>query len=142
MKRRLPTLARKLLQPNKNHFLVYLLAWMSWYIGFSFAGPGGVFVGLGESILHNSGVLIQRELWGLVLGVSSTAILYGLYKSKDKFVVYGGMVGFLLWLFAALSMALAGHWYVFVTVTMLHCSYHAYLYLVATVSRFGGSLDT
>ena len=89
----------------------------------------GIFVGDGESVLYSAGVLVERHLWGGLLLVSSSFSFYGMAADKTSFIRLSGLTGFLLWMFASLSLALDGYWYIFITVGMLHTLFHIHLYL-------------
>lgn len=107
--------------------MVYLLMFISAFIGGVFAS--GIDIGSDQSILWNIGVVVDRQIWGSVLLTTSTLALIGFARENDRLIGIGGLSGFMAWLFAAISYATNAHWYVFITVAMLHMMFHVYVYL-------------
>lgn len=110
--------------------MVYLLMFVSMFIGFVFAT--GVFMDSNESILFNTGVLLDRQLWGMVLFVTATIAEIGFFTRSKRLIQLGGLSGFMVWLFACLALTFAGHWYILVTVGLMHMLFHGYVYLATT----------
>jgi hypothetical protein len=109
--------------------LVYLLMMTSVFIGFAFL-TGTAIVNPTESILYASGVLLEEELWGGLLFTSASASIVGFITRRDYLIRLGGIGGFFLWLFASISLAVDGHFYVLLSVGLLHLAFHVYVYLM------------
>lgn len=116
--------------------LVYILLAVSFIIGLCFTP----IVGLepSESILYGVTFLFSKGLWGGLLVLSSVVSIVGLAFKKEGVFFIGGMMGFLLWLFACISLFLAGQWYVLMTVGVLHLLFHGYIYLGASTGLILG----
>jgi hypothetical protein len=110
--------------------MVYVLMAINILIGIFFAT--GIVVGGTESVLYNTGVLVNRAAWGAMLLTTSGIGMYGLIKGQEWAMSLSGIAGAMLWLFAAISVALAAHWYIFITITTLHFLFHVYVYLGTT----------
>lgn len=117
-------------------FVVYVMMFISVFIGFCFVT--GLIVGPSQSVLYETGVLFDRHLWGALLLVTSSSVIAGFVTLKTSFIKFGGMGGFLVWLFACISLAISGHWYVFVTVGLFHFLIHSYVYLAETTGDLRG----
>lgn len=111
--------------------MVYIMMGVSAFIGFCFMME--VWVGGAESILYDSGVLIHKRVWGLVLFLSSLVSLTGFAIKQRPVVIVSSMIGFMAWLFASFAVAQDNHWYILITVTGLHLTFHAYVYLAASL---------
>lgn len=111
--------------------MVYILLTVNVIIGFCFAT--GIFVSFNQSVLYASGVLVDRNLWGALLAISSTIGLLGLIGNHKSHAMFSGMVGFLLWLFAVISLAINNSWYIMITIGMLHLLFHGYVYLASAL---------
>jgi hypothetical protein len=111
--------------------MVYFLVFVSQFIGLCFGFH--LLVGDTESILYRTGTLVDRELWGVLLLVVASALQLGLITNNKWLTTFGGMGGFLLWLSACIDLVLNEHWYVFVTVALMHTLFHTYVYLAASL---------
>lgn len=112
--------------------MVYIIMGVSVIIGFCFA-TGFLMVPSGsESVLYDTGVLVHRQLWGAVLFCTATAAEFGFIFKKPALMKLGGIAGFMAWLFAAVALTLAGHYYILLTVAMLHLLFHGYVYLATS----------
>ena len=111
--------------------MVYFLAFVSQFIGFCFGFH--FLVDDAESILYQTGTLVDREVWGVLLLIAASLLQLGLVTNNKGLTAIGGMGGFLLWLSACIDLALTGHWYIFATVALLHTLFHTYVYLAASL---------
>lgn len=127
------------LEPEFYHqMVVYLLIFISGFIGLSFMIDGKL-LSEDESVLYDSGVLVESGVWGAFMLVSSIFLAYGYIVKHYQIIRWSALVGFLLWLFACWSTILAGHLYIFVTVALLHTVFHAIVYLNAWLRKLNAS---
>ena len=112
--------------------MVYLMMSMSLVIGFFFAT--GTIVGMSESVLYTAGVLVERSLWGLILMITSAIAIYGFLVGNDSLISLGGIAGFTAWVFASIALAMTAHWYVFITIGLLHMLFHVYVVLASATN--------
>lgn len=120
--------------------MVYIMMGVSVFIGFCFGT--GIFMASVESILYTSGVLLPRQTWGTILLLTALLAEVGFLTKNLSLIKVGGLAGFAMWLLASIELALDGHWYVFVTVGMLHLLFHGYVYLAASMGVLERSVDT
>lgn len=111
--------------------MIYVMMGASVFIGFAFAT--GFFMSGTESVLWNTGVLVHRELWGTILFFTATIAEVGFLTNNDGLISLGGVCGFMAWTFATISVALAGHWYILVSVCLLHLLFHGYVVLATAL---------
>lgn len=107
--------------------MIYIMMGVSVFIGFTFAT--GLLVGNAESVLYSTGVLIHKHLWGAILFSTALCAEIGFIINNKSLINIGGIAGFMAWLFASVSLALASHWYVLVTVSLFHLLFHGYVVL-------------
>lgn len=112
--------------------MVYIMMMVSVFIGFCFMT--GLLMGGGESVLYNTDILFDRNLWGLLLFFSASTAEIGFYTKKKAWIMAGGMVGFLLWLFACIGLFMAAHWYALITFGLFHLLFHGYVYLASSLN--------
>jgi len=122
--------------PNGLNPLVYILLAVSLVIGICFTPL--IPLAPEESILYGVTFLFSKGVWGGLLVISTIISFVGLHTKRENLFFIGGMTGFLLWLFACISLFLAGQWYVLATVGLLHLLFHGYLYLGATTGLIFG----
>lgn len=113
--------------------LMYFLVGVSQFIGFCFFT--GLLVGNTESILYQTGTLFDSSIWGLLLLIAASLLQVGLCTRAKFLISLGGMSGFLLWTSASIDLAVTGHWYILVTVGLLHTIFHVYIYLVSSLGH-------
>lgn len=111
--------------------MVYIMMFVSVLVGFFFMT--GIDMAVSESILWSTGVLLHKEIWGAVLFCTASVALIGMVKDSDWMIQLGGISGFMVWLFASISMFMAGHWYILLTFTIFHLLFHGYVYLSTTL---------
>lgn len=111
--------------------MVYIMMLVSVIIGFCFMTGIGLQSGM-ESILYDTGVLINKSLWGTVLFATASTAFVGMIIKNEGMMQFGGIAGFMAWAFAAISLALAAHWYILATVALFHLLFHGYVYLATT----------
>lgn len=111
--------------------MIYVMMFVSVIIGLFFLT--GVGIGIGESILYSTGVLLHTKVWGGILFCTAISAELGFIFKKRFLVLIGGMGGFIAWSFACLALILAGHWYVLLTVSLLHLLFHGYVYLATSL---------
>lgn len=110
--------------------MVYIMMFVNVLIGLFFFT--GVFMGPGESILYSTGVLVDKNIWGGLLFLTSSICLFGMIRKNDNLMQFGGIAGFMLWLFATIALTLTGHWYILLTQALFHLLFHGYVYLATT----------
>ena len=111
--------------------MVYIMMFVSVLIGFFFCT--GLLVGNGESILFTSGTLINTRLWGCLLLITASCAEVGFFFKNFRLISYGGLGGFMMWLMAAIDLAISGHAYALVTFALLHMLFHGYVYLSSSL---------
>lgn len=111
--------------------MVYIVMGVSVFIGFCFAT--GFWIGGNESILYQNGVLVNKQLWGFVLFMTATCAELGMIFNKPRWIILGGIAGFMAWLFASIALALEHHWYLLGSVALLHLLFHGYVYLATSL---------
>lgn len=112
--------------------MVYIMMFVNIIIGFCFfTGLGMTGAGV-ESVLYNAGTLVDKALWGGVLLVTATTAFIGMLFKHKSFIQFGGIAGFMVWLFASISLAMNAHFYVLTTVALFHLLFHGYVYLATT----------
>jgi hypothetical protein len=111
--------------------MVYIMMGVSIFVGFCFFT--GYLVG-DSSILYKVGVLLERNIWGAVLFLAAGLAEYGMIFKQRMAIVYGSLIGFMVWLFACISLVLEHEWYVFVTFTAFHLVFHGYVYLASSLN--------
>lgn len=111
--------------------MIYVMMGVSVIIGFCFAT--GLGMGGSESILYDTGVLVSKEVWGLILFCTASCAEIGFMTSRKSLILLGGIAGFAAWLFACIALLLAAHWYIFLTVGLLHLLFHGYVYLATSL---------
>ena len=126
----LSTLIHKTLTPQIAP-MVYIMMGVSVLIGFFFAT--GLFLGPGESVLYAVGVLFPKHLWGLVLFCTSVTAEIGFIFDNDALISFGGIAGFMAWLFACIALFMGGFWYVLITVGIFHLLFHGYVVLATSL---------
>lgn len=110
---------------------IYLAMGVSLFIGFCFCT--GLFISFDQSVLYSSGVVVNRNIWGGVLFLTSSIATIGFIRKNYKWISFGGMFGFMTWLFACLALLLAGHVYVFFSVGFFHLAFHVYIFLAGSL---------
>ena len=111
--------------------MVYIMMAVSMVIGFCFA-TGFVMSGA-ESVLYSTGVLFDKQLWGAILFCTSTIAEVGFFTDNDTLIAIGGIAGFCAWLFASVALVMGAHWYILVTVGLLHLLFHGYVVLATSL---------
>lgn len=111
--------------------MVWVMMSVSVLIGFFFMT--GLLVSPAESILFGAGTLLPKGMWGTALFLTASMAMVGFIRDDDKFIVAGGLWGFMVWAFACIALALAGQWYVFITVGLFHLIFHAYVVLATSL---------
>lgn len=111
--------------------MVYIMMFVSVFVGFCFAT--GFLVGGGESVMFRSGTLISTTLWGCLLLVTATAAEIGFFTKRYKLISFGGLGGFMVWLLAAIDLAISSHPYALVSFALFHMVFHGYVYLAASL---------
>lgn len=110
--------------------MVYIMMFVSILIGLFFAT--GWFMTGNESILYNTGVLVDKQLWGLGLLVTASVAEIGFITGNRSMIEFGGIGGFALWAFASISLLIANHWYILFTIALFHLSFHGYVVLASS----------
>lgn len=116
--------------PSGVNPFVYILLAVSFFIGLAFSPL--LPLEATESILYGVTFIFSKGIWGTLLLGSTILSFTGIFLKKENIFFVGGMTGFMLWLFACIALIMAGQWYVFVTVGLLHLLFHGYLYLGAS----------
>lgn len=111
--------------------MVYIMMGVSVVIGFCFAT--GFWMGSAESILWGTGVLVDKQLWGMVLFATALTAEVGFITKSDTLISIGGVAGFCAWLFACINLLMAAHWYILVTVGLFHLLFHGYVVLASSL---------
>ena len=111
--------------------MVYVMMSVSVIIGFCFMT--GLLVGASESVLYTTGVLVHKQTWGAVLFVTAMTAELGFIFEKDSMISIGGISGFMAWLFACIALVAQAHWYVLLTVGLLHLLFHGYVVLATAL---------
>jgi hypothetical protein len=111
--------------------MVYVMMFISVLIGFFFLT--GYVVNPADSFLYDLGVFIPRALWGGWLFTTALIAEYGFLRKNDSAVAFGGIGGFLAWMFACISLAMGGVWYIFLTVGLFHLIFHVYVVLASSL---------
>lgn len=111
--------------------VLYIVVGVGIFIGLSFAQP--ILVNVDASILYQSGVLIDREVWGMLLAITASTTMAGLITKKNQILAAGSFASFILWAMAGIELALNGFWYVMVTVALLHLLTNGYIYLATSL---------
>lgn len=112
--------------------MVYIMMGVSVFIGFCFMT--NTLVAESESILYDTGVLVDKQIWGGILFGTATCAELGFFLKHKGLILLGGIAGFMAWLFASISLVMEDHWYILISVAMFHLLFHGYVYLA-------GSLD-
>lgn len=107
--------------------MVYVMMFVSQFVGLTYMT--GWLVGDTQSVLYDAGVLVDSNIWGGLLLVSATMAQIGFIFRRKWLISSGGMVGFMIWLFAVISLVATEHYYILITVGLLHTIFHAYVYL-------------
>jgi uncharacterized membrane protein len=110
---------------------IYIMMFVSVFIGFCFAT--GLGVAGTESILYSTGVLVNKQAWGLILFSTATIAEIGLLTNNETLINIGGISGFMAWLFACIALTMAGHWYILVSVALFHLLFHGYVVLATSL---------
>jgi hypothetical protein len=113
--------------------IIWMLITASLLIGLFFLT--GLIVDPTQSVLYATNILVNKQLWGAGLLVGSTIGLWGCWKKNTKAMRACGAINFLLWLFACIGMAVAGHYYLFIAVYGIHLVFHLLLYLGAVTAQ-------
>jgi hypothetical protein len=117
--------------------MVYIMMGVNVLIGLFFVSG----FDMSDSVLYETGVLVDPTLWGGVLLITSAAAIYGMTRKKESLISFGGIVGFMAWKFALISLAIGANWYVMLTIALFHLLFHAYVFLaVATDNLFRESI--
>lgn len=111
--------------------MIYIMMGVSVFIGFCFGF--NILVANSESILYSAGVLVHKQIWGLVLLCTSTLAEIGFITDNDSLIKLGGTSGFMAWLFACIALGLQGNWYVLVSVGLFHLLFHGYVVLATSL---------
>lgn len=115
--------------------MVYVMMFVNVIIGFCFLtglGMGGAGI---ESVLYNAGVLLNKAIWGGILMSTASTAFIGMIIKNPSMMQLGGIAGFMVWLFASISLFMNGHWYVLSTVALFHLLFHGYVYLATTTGH-------
>ena len=112
--------------------MVYVMMFVSVIIGFFFAT--GFDMGLSESILYSTGVLIHRGWWGLALLITASIAEIGFFVKDRTLIGAGAIGGFSLWAFAAFSSLLAGHMFILLSPALFHLVFHGYVILASSLN--------
>lgn len=112
--------------------MVYIMMFVNILIGLFFAT--GWFMAGNESILYNTGVLVDRQIWGAALLTTATIAEVGFIKKNPKMIEVGGIAGFALWAFASISLLIASHWYLLFTISLFHLLFHGYVVLASSTN--------
>lgn len=111
--------------------MVYIMMGVSVFIGFCFFT--GFLASGAESVLYDTGVLVHKKLWGLCLFTTATIAEFGMIFNHDSLITIGGITGFMAWCFAAISLAMASHWYILFSVAIFHLLFHGYVVLATSL---------
>ena len=111
--------------------MIYIMMGVSVVIGFCFAT--GFLMGGAESVLWGTGVLVDKNLWGMVLFITATIAEVGFFTDNDSLISLGGIAGFCAWAFASITLFMAGHFYVLITVALFHLLFHGYVVLATSL---------
>lgn len=111
--------------------MVYIMMGTSIAIGFFFAT--GLFMGDERSVLYSVGVLFPRGIWGAVLFFTALIAEIGFVTHNTKLIHFGGITGFMAWLFACIALFMTSQWYVLLTVGLLHLLFHGYVVLAVSL---------
>lgn len=111
--------------------MVYIMMFVSAFIGFCFAT--GLLLGPAQSILYTTAILLDKQLWGVLVCLGSLIAEWGFYKRNRGVVMVGSFIAFCLWLFAGIGLFLAGHYYVFITLALFQLLFQGYVYLSASL---------
>lgn len=111
--------------------MVYTMMFVNVLIGLFFLT--GFDMGSSESVLYVSGVLIDPALWGGILIVTSSLGLFGFVRQNRPATMFSGIAGFMLWLFATISLCMQGHLFLIATTAIFHMVFHMYVYLATSI---------
>lgn len=120
--------------------MAYILMGISVFIGFCFA-TDSLLAG-SESVLYDTGVLVHKRVWGAALFFTASCAELGFIFKKRVLILLGGMTGFMAWTFASIALFLDRHWYILVSVALLHLLFHGYVYLATALSVLDRPLKT
>ena len=120
--------------------VIYMMVLASVIIGFFFAT--GFLVGNTESVLYSSGVLLNKQIWGGILLISSILSLYGLRSRRKEIMTTASSVSAMLWMFACISLLIQAHFYVLFGVYLVHLLCHIYIYLASSLGYLERTCST
>lgn len=111
--------------------MVWVMMSVSVIIGFFFMT--GFAVSPAESILYSAGTLLPKGIWGTALFITASTAIMGFVLDSDKWIVAGGLWGFMVWAFACIALIMASQWYVLITVGLFHLLFHGYVVLATSL---------
>lgn len=89
--------------------------------------------GVQNTILFKNGALVGIIIWGSIALISSSVLILGLISRNKFFTQLGSLGMFMCWVFAAITYANGGYFFLLLPLAFLNMLSYGYLYLASSI---------